>query len=56
MIASQDEPALLIYERGASGAFPDEPMQVEAGVAKPTVKTRHFTVTLDLAVIYKGIA
>ena len=56
VIASQDEPALLIYERQANGAFPAEPTQVDDRAAVPTIKTRRFTVTLDLAGIYKGIA
>ena len=56
VIASQDEPAMLVYERGVSGAFPAEPREVSGSSAKLTVTGRTFSITLDFDVIYKGIA
>ena len=56
VIASQDEPAMLVYERRTDGTFPTEPRQVEGPTATLDVTTRGFTVHLSFAEIYKGIA
>jgi Uma2 family endonuclease len=56
LIASQTEPAMLLYERGKNGRFQAEPLEVSGGAAELTIKTRAFEVTLRLAEIYRGIA
>lgn len=55
VIASQTEAAMLIYERGPDGRFPEQPREVSGIDATVTVKGRHFEVTLRFADIYKGI-
>ncbi len=56
VIACQDEPAMLVYERGADGMFPAEPRELNGHAAKLTISGRAFSITLDFDVIYKGIA
>ena len=56
IIASQSEPAMLIYERGSDGLFPTAPREVSGSDAAVTIKGRQFEVTLRFADIYKGIA
>lgn len=55
VVASQDEAAVLVYERGADGFFADEPREV-CGPDTLAIQGRHFTIRLDLAEIYHGIA
>jgi Uma2 family endonuclease len=55
IIASQDEPALLIYERGANGQFPSEPREVTGAADEVRVTCRGFNVTLALTSIYRGV-
>ena len=56
IIASQDEPAMLVYERRADGTFSAEPLEIEGKSQVVRVSGRGFRVTLPLADIYKGIA
>ncbi|MFM9939315.1 MAG: Uma2 family endonuclease [Hyphomicrobiaceae bacterium] len=56
VIASQDEAAMLIYQRGGNGQFPAEPREVSGMDAEVTIAGRSLAVTLRLADIYKGIA
>jgi Uma2 family endonuclease len=56
VIASQTEPALLVYVRGADGRFPAEPREIGGHGAILLLTTRHFSVSLRLADVYKGIA
>lgn len=55
VIASQTEAAMLIYERGPDGRFPEQPREVTGTDATVTIKGRQFAVTLRIADIYKGI-
>lgn len=56
IIASQDEVAMLVYERGADGRFPVEPREVSGTATEIAIAGRGFALTLRLADIYKGIA
>ena len=56
IIASQSEPAILVYERDASGDFPVCPREVVGAGAAVAVDTRAFPVTFALAGLYDGIA
>jgi Uma2 family endonuclease len=55
VIASQDEPAMLVYERAADGTFPTEPKEVTGASAELQIKARNLSVTLRLASIYDGL-
>lgn len=56
VIASQDEPAMLVYERRPDGTFAAEPHEVSGAEASLAIKTRAFDVTLRFSDIYRGIA
>ncbi|MDX2155398.1 MAG: Uma2 family endonuclease [Hyphomicrobiaceae bacterium] len=55
VIASQSEPAMLVYERDKGGRFPAAPREVEGMGATLNCSGRSFMVSLRLADIYKGI-
>ncbi len=52
VVASQTEPAVRYWLRGADGYFAPEPVEIEGLDRRVTLLCRSFTVTLDLAVIY----
>lgn len=54
VVASQHEPACLVWMRGEDGAF-SAPMEFRGHAATITVVARGFTLALPLAVIYRGI-
>lgn len=56
IIASQDEAAMLVYERQADGHFPSEPREVAGRGAQLDVNGRSVRFTLSLDVVYRGIA
>jgi Uma2 family endonuclease len=53
IVASQDEPACLVWLRGADGAFPAEPVEVKgpAGV----IRVAALSVEIPLGDVYRGI-
>lgn len=55
IIASQDEAAMLVYQRGRNGRFPAKPREVGGLDEQFTVKGRGFEVAFRLTDIYKGI-
>lgn len=55
LIASQAEAAMLVYERGNNGRFPDQPREFSGNDATLCVRGRAFAVTLSFADIYRGI-
>lgn len=55
VIASQDEAAILVYERGKNRKFPAQPREISGTAAQLDIKGRGFAVSLRLADIYKGI-
>ncbi len=56
IVASQDEPAILVWMRGADGTFPAKPKEIDGLDAVVEVKGRGFEVSLPVATIYEGIA
>jgi Uma2 family endonuclease len=55
VIASQDEPAVLMFERGRDGRFAAEPREVTGADAEVVLVRRGSSVTLRLAAIYQGL-
>ena len=55
IVASQDEPACLVWARGADGRFPAEPNEVEGREKIVTVRCGGQDIRLPLATIYEGI-
>lgn len=55
LVASQTEAAVLLWQRGADGTFPAEPVEIEGIDQRLTLACRPFTLTLDLADIYEGL-
>lgn len=55
VIASQDEAAMLVYERGADGTFPARPREIEGAGEIISLKGRAFDLTFALSEIYRGI-
>ena len=55
IVASQDEPAILIWTRDSNGRFPPQPDEIEGREKIVTVKCGGMDVQLPLAVIYEGI-
>ncbi|NJM55889.1 MAG: Uma2 family endonuclease [Verrucomicrobiae bacterium] len=55
VVASQTEPAVRYWLRGADGTFSVEPIEIEGLDQRLILACRPFTVTLDLAVIYNGL-
>jgi Uma2 family endonuclease len=53
IVASQDEPACLVWQRGADGTFPAEPVEIkgQAGV----IRVAQLSVEIALADVYRGI-
>jgi Uma2 family endonuclease len=56
IVASQDEPAMMIWERQADGAFPSEPREVEGATAKLSLHACGQTLELDFAQIYADLS
>jgi Uma2 family endonuclease len=56
LIASQSEPALLLFERRPDGTFPQVPREIEGRASRATFSGRGFRVTLDLKSIYEGVS
>jgi Uma2 family endonuclease len=56
VVASQTEPAMLVWQRGKDGTFGATPVEVSGRDQRVVVMTRDFAATLDLGMIYKGIA
>lgn len=54
IVASQHEPACLVWERGADGQF-STPREVRGHAASINIAGRGFSLVLPLAVIYRGI-
>lgn len=55
IVASQSEPALLIWQRLTNGTFPSNPDQIEGLMQSVEITGRQFKVMLPLADIYKGV-
>jgi len=55
IVASQDEPALLVWMRDNDGRFPETGVEVASAGGTVGVRGRGFVVTLDLAEIYRGV-
>ena len=55
IVASQDEPACLVWARGSDGRFPPEPVEVSGQDAVIEVMCSGQRVTLPLAEVYRGI-
>ncbi len=55
IVASQSEPALLVWQRGDDGNFPDEPVEIAGLDNRCTLKGRQFEAELPLSDIYRGI-
>jgi Uma2 family endonuclease len=53
IVASQDEPACLVWLRGSDGTFPAEPVEIkgQAGV----IRVAQLSVEIALADVYRGI-
>ncbi len=56
IVASQDEPALLVWARGTDGSFPSQPREVRGHEQVVSISGRGFAVSLPLATIYRDIA
>lgn len=56
VIASQTEPAMLLWQRGADARFPVEPVELEGMHKTLEIMARGFAVKLPFAEIYRGIA
>ncbi len=56
LVASQNEPSIMLWMRGANGEFPPGPQEIGGLDAVVEVKGRGFMVNLSLARIYEGIA
>jgi len=55
IVASQNEPALLIWQRGTDGRFPMHQQEIEGRDAIAKIAGRGFVLELPLATIYHGI-
>ncbi len=55
IVASQSEPALLVWQRGGDGNFPAEPFEVEGLDRSCALAGRQFEAILQLRDIYRGI-
>ena len=55
VIASQDEPAMLVFERAPDGTFPAEPREVSGAENEVVIICRGFSITLRLSSIYQGL-
>jgi len=55
MVASQTEAAVLLWQRGADGTFPAEPVEIEGIDQRLTLACRPFSLTLDLSEVYEGL-
>lgn len=55
IVASQDEAACLVWQRGADGRFPAEPREVTGLEAVIRLETRAGAADVPLAVIYRGL-
>jgi Uma2 family endonuclease len=53
IVASQDEPACLVWLRGEDGAFPSEPTEFKGHAA--VIRVPALAVDIPLADIYRGI-
>jgi Uma2 family endonuclease len=53
IVASQDEPVCLVWQRGADGTFPAEPVEIkgQAGI----IRVARLSVEIALADVYRGI-
>jgi Uma2 family endonuclease len=56
LVASQSEPAVLVFERGPDGSFPRRAREIEGRDAVVAIGGRGFAVSLALTDIYDGIA
>lgn len=55
IVASQSEPALLVWQRSVDGNVPATPVEIEGLDKNLAIEGRHFKLTLKLADIYRGI-
>ncbi|MDX2204901.1 MAG: Uma2 family endonuclease [Hyphomicrobiaceae bacterium] len=55
IVASQDEPAMQIWQRGADGTFPAEPVEVAGSDRTVRLDGRQIAFSLDLAALYRGL-
>jgi Uma2 family endonuclease len=53
IVASQDEPACLVWLRGADGAFPAEPVEIKGQAGM--IRVAQLSVEIALADVYRGI-
>ena len=53
VVASQDGPELLVWQRGADGGFPDQPMQCKG--REQTLEIAALGIAIPLAEVYRGI-
>jgi Uma2 family endonuclease len=55
VVASQDEPACLVWARRADGSLPEEPSEVRGPGAVVSVRARGLTLALPLEDAYRGL-
>ncbi len=55
IVASQSEPALLVWQRQSDGKFPSEPAAIDKLDQNADIVGRQFKATLALADIYRGL-
>lgn len=53
IVASQDEPACLVWLRGADGTFPAEPVEIKGQPG--VIRVAQLSVEIALADVYRGI-
>jgi Uma2 family endonuclease len=53
IVASQDEPACLVWLRGSDGTFPAEPVEIKG--RNGVILVAHLSVEIALADVYRGI-
>ncbi len=55
IVASQSEPALLVWQRSVDGNVPATPVEIEGLDKNLDIEGRHFKLRLKLGDIYRGI-
>jgi Uma2 family endonuclease len=55
IVASQNEPAMQVWQRGLDGIFPAEPVEYDGIDKTLTITGRKFKISLQFAEIYRGI-
>jgi Uma2 family endonuclease len=56
VVASQLEPAMLVWSRGRDGKFPDEPTEVDGLDQKIEIHGRSISLQIAFADVYAGVA